>query len=240
MRASSRALAWTGVLVLLVAALVATTSDGPAWLDVNTPPRLEAPDRPRSGEPGSRDDPVGGDSPVVVDSAQDSGSGPTSLTRVITIVILLLALIIGGVAVAAGLRAVVRRRTLDATTRRGITHESDLEADADPPDALVHEVARGLQLASEGSPRNAIVATWIRLEEATVAAGFEPHDWETPAEFVRRALTTYAVDEQDIGRLADLYREARFSEHPITEAHRDEAIDCLRRLRAQLTRVDAR
>lgn len=225
--------------MLLMAALVATTSDGPAWLDVDTPPRLEAPDRPRSDEPGSRDDPVGGDSPVVVDSARDSGSGQTSFTRVITLVILLLALIIGGVAVAAGLRAVVRRRTLEATTR-GITHESDPEADADPPDALVHEVARGLRSASEGSPRNAIVATWIRLEEATVAAGFEPHGWETPAEFVRRALTTYAVDEEDIARLADLYREARFSEHPITEAHRDEAIRCLRRLRVQLTRVDAR
>jgi hypothetical protein len=226
--------------VLLMAALVATTSDGPAWLDVNTPPRLEAPDRPRSDEPGSRDDPVGGDSPVVVDSAQDSGSGPTSFTRVITIVILVLALTIGGVAVAAGLRAVIRRRTIDATTRRGVTRESEPESDADPPDALVHEVTRGLRSASEGSPRNAIVATWISLEEATVAAGFEPHIWETPAEFVQRALTTYAVDEQDIGRLADLYREARFSVHRITEAHRDEAIGCLRRLCTQLTRVDAR
>lgn len=226
--------------MLLVAALVATTSDGPAWLNVNTPPRLEAPDRLRSDEPGSRDDPVGGDSPVVVDSAQDSDGDSTSFTRVITIVILLLAIVIGGVAVAAGLRAVVRRRTLDTTTRRGIAHESDPESDADPPDELVHEVNRGLQVASEGSPRNAIVATWIRLEDATVAAGFEPHDWETPAEFVRRALTTYSVDEQAIGRLADLYREARFSEHPITEAHRDEAIDCLRRLRAQLTPADVR
>ena len=240
MRASSRALAWAGGLTLLMAALVATTSDGPAWLDVSTPPRLEAPDRPRSDEPGSRQDPVGNDSPVVVDSARDSGSGPTTFTRTISILILVLALTIGGVAVAAGLRAVVRRRTLDATTRRGIAHESELEADADPPDALVHEVERGLRSASEGSPRNAIVATWIRLEEATTAAGFEPHDWETPSEFVRRALTTYAVDEHDIGRLADLYREARFSVHQLTEAHRDEAIGCLRRLREQLTRVDAR
>jgi hypothetical protein len=226
--------------VLLMAALVSTTSDGPAWLDVNTPPRLEAPDRPRSDETGSRRDPVGGDSPVVVDSAQDSGSGPTSLTRAITIVILVLALTIGGVAVAAGLRAVVRRRTFDATTRRGITHEFDPEPDTEPPDALLHEVARGLRSASEGSPRNAIVATWIRLEEATVTAGFEPHIWETPAEFVRRALTTYAVDAHDIGRLADLYREARFSGHRLTEEHRDEAIGCLRRLRVQLTRADAR
>jgi hypothetical protein len=226
--------------VLLMAALVATTSDGPAWLDVNTPPRLEAPDRPRSDEPGTREDPVGGDSPVVADSAQDSGSGPTSFTRGITIVILVLALTIGTVAVAAGLRAVVRRRRLEATTRLGITHESDPESDADPPDVLVHEMTRGLRSATEGSPRNAIVATWIRLEEATLAAGFEQRTWETPAEFVQRALTAYAVDEHDIGRLADLYREARFSAHRISEAHRDEAIDCLRRLRVQLTRVDAR
>jgi len=224
--------------VLLMAALVATTSDGPAWLDVNTPPRLEAPDRPRSDEPGSRQD-AGGGNPAV-DSTQDSGSGPTSLTRTITIVILVLALVIGGVAVAAGLRAVVRRRRFDATTRRGIAHESVPEPDPEPPDVLVHEVARGLRSAPEGSPRNAIVATWVRLEEATVAAGFEPRRWETPTEFVRRALTTYAVDEQDIGRLADLYREARFSTHRLTEAHRDEAIGCLRRLHGQLTRVEAR
>jgi hypothetical protein len=208
-------------------------------MDANTPPRLEAPDRPRSDEVGSRQDDAGGGSPVV-DSAQDSGSGPTSFTRTITIVILVLAIVIGSVAVFAGLRAVVRRRTFDATTRRGITHESEPELEPDPPDALVDEVVRGLRSASEGSPRNAIVGTWIGLEEATVAAGFEPRSWETPAEFVRRALATFAVDEHDIGRLADLYREARFSTHRLTEAHRDEAIGCLRRLHGQLTRVDAR
>ena len=226
--------------MLLMAALAATTSDGPAWMDVNSPSRVEAPDRPRSDEPGSRQDPVGSDSPVVVDSAQDSGSGTTWFTRTITIAILVLALAIGGIAVVAGLRAVVRRRKLDATMRRGITHEFDQESDPEPLDALVDEVARGLRSVPKGSPRNAIVAMWIRLEEATVAAGFERRIWETPAEFVRRALSTYPVDEQDIGRLADLYREARFSAHRLTEDHRDEATRCLRRLHEQLTRVEAR
>jgi hypothetical protein len=225
--------------VLLMAALVATTSDGPAWLDVNTPPRLEAPDRPRSDEKGSRED-AAGDGDAVVDSAQDSGSGSPSSTRAITVAILVLALLIGGVAVVVGLRAIVRRRMFDATTRRGPAQASSPESDPDSPDVLVSEVAAGLRSAQEGSPRNAIVATWIRLEDATVAAGFEPRSWETPAEFVRRALTTYAVDEHDIGRLADLYREARFSAHRLTEAHRDEAIGCLRRLHQQLNRVDAR
>ena len=224
--------------MLLMAALVATTSDGPVWLDVNTPPRLEAPDRPRSDEAAARQEPEGGG--PVVDSTQDSGSGSSSFTRTITIAILVLALTIGGMAVLAGLRAVVRRRKVDATTRRGIATESHPESDPEPPDVLVDEVVRGLQSAPEGSPRNAIVATWIRLEEATVAAGFEPHRWETPAEFVQRALATYAVDEHDIGRLADLYREARFSAHRLTEAHRDEAIGCMRRLHRQLIRVEAR
>ena len=221
--------------MLLMAALVAATSDGPAWLDINTPPRLEAPERATSDETRSgQDDAASGGTPAA--PTPDSGSSTSPITRTLAIVILILALVIGGVAVAVGLRAVVRRRSLDANVRRSITPEPE----PDPSEVLVEEVARGLQTIPEGSPRNAIVATWIRLEDATVAAGFDQRRSETPAEFVRRALATYAVDEHDIGRLADLYREARFSAHPLTEAHRDEAIDCLSRLHGQLTRVEAR
>jgi hypothetical protein len=37
-----------------------------------------------------------------------------------------------------------------------------------------------------------------------------------------------------VGRLAELYREARFSEHEITEQHRAEALDTLAAIRRSL------
>ena len=86
----------------------------------------------------------------------------------------------------------------------------------------------------EGSPRNAIVATWVRLEQAVEGEWFPHRPEETPSELVERALSSYHLDGDAIRRLAALYREARFSTHPVTEDHRLEAADCLRRLLATI------
>ena len=49
-------------------------------------------------------------------------------------------------------------------------------------------------------------------------------------------LDQQAVDPVAIERLATLYREARFSEHPIGEGHRQAARDALRTVREDLLR----
>jgi hypothetical protein len=78
-----------------------------------------------------------------------------------------------------------------------------------------------------GSPRNAIVECWRRLETAVVAAGVRHDPADTSTELTVRALTTLHVDQVAIERLAALYREARFSDHQMGEDARGAAIDAL-------------
>ena len=82
-------------------------------------------------------------------------------------------------------------------------------------------------LAVEGEPRNAIVACWDRFEQQAVRGGVERRAWQTTAEFVLAALDLVGADRGAVARLADLYREARFSDHPMTEQHRHEALAAL-------------
>lgn len=85
------------------------------------------------------------------------------------------------------------------------------------------------QLASlrEDIPSNAIIACWQELESAIAAAGHPALPWETPAEVTRTVLRRFEIDQDAIEGLAELYREARFSGHPLTEADRARAIECL-------------
>jgi uncharacterized protein DUF4129 len=83
------------------------------------------------------------------------------------------------------------------------------------------------QLAVGGTPRNAIVECWHRFEQQAVQAGIARRPWQTTAEFVLDALDLVGADRGAVATLADLYREARFSDHPMTDRHRSEALDAL-------------
>lgn len=224
--------------VLLLCALVAATSTPARWTGVELPwsdPVTSADgtdelpdDADRAGAAGDRDPGRDEAGRVVPGDLRTAGR-----------------LVLGlGLALAAGLvalavlrfRLVRRRRRLTgrAAERRGATRAEDPAPDeaADPLVAALESGARSLE---EGSPRNAIVAAWLRLEDAVTADGFPRRPAETPAELVARALTTYRLDATAIGTLADLYEEARFSRHAVTEAHRAEAGRCLARLLASIT-----
>jgi hypothetical protein len=87
-------------------------------------------------------------------------------------------------------------------------------------------------LSLAGEPRNAIVATWHRFEEQLVLAGVPRLPWQTTSEFLLDVLRRVGADMSAVSRLADLYLEARFSDHPMTEIHRRwalEALDALER-----------
>jgi hypothetical protein len=58
--------------------------------------------------------------------------------------------------------------------------------------------------------------------------------WETSSEFTLRLLDLVAAEDRAVSRLAGLYREARFSEHPMTEAHRAAALEALAVIHAGL------
>ena len=138
-------------------------------------------------------------------------------------VVLLLALVIGALVVAAGRLAAVRRRRRDhrlAPRTRALVGTATAAAVAEAlPDLL--------RAVRAGSPRAGIIAGWVRLEGLAADAGVQPHRSETPAELTIRVLDGMDVPGRWILRLADLYREARFSDHPMTEADRAEAGECL-------------
>ncbi len=106
---------------------------------------------------------------------------------------------------------------------------SDVELDeAAQFDALAH-----------GEPRNAIVACWLQLEDDVAAAGWPRHIAETSAEYTARVLAAAGLDGAAVTTLADLYREARFSTHPLGEADRSRATAALQAVHGSLRQRDA-
>lgn len=99
-------------------------------------------------------------------------------------------------------------------------------------------VTAGADQIETGTPSDAIVACWLALERAAAAAGVARQPSETPAELTVRVLAACWVSRAALERLADLYREARFSAHGLPESARAEARDALRLLRRELAPVD--
>jgi hypothetical protein len=89
---------------------------------------------------------------------------------------------------------------------------------------------------SEGDPRNAVVACWVALEEAVERSGLRQNRAETAAELAQRVLGRWEVEPEAVDSLAQAYREARFSRHPITEEQRATAVAALERIHADLRR----
>jgi hypothetical protein len=92
---------------------------------------------------------------------------------------------------------------------------------------LLADAAEQRRVLSVGEPRNAVVACWQRFEDQAATAGIERHPWETSAEFTLRVLDLADADGHAVAVLAGLYREARFSEHPVTEDDRAAALAAL-------------
>lgn len=103
--------------------------------------------------------------------------------------------------------------------------------------AISRDAAAQFAVLAGGTPRNAIVACWLRLEDAIASAGITPHPAETSAELTARVLAMYSVDESAISTLCALYREARFSEHDLGEDVRAAAIAALQAVHHDLQTI---
>jgi hypothetical protein len=123
--------------------------------------------------------------------------------------------------------------------QRRLMYEEEEEASPDDWAALLSVElgqAAGEQLLelTRGSPRNAIVACWLRLQVATQRAGLPTEPSETSREFTVRALRLLRLDGASIATLSELYREARFSAHEMDESQRSRAVAALGVLAGQL------
>ncbi|MGX7676243.1 DUF4129 domain-containing protein [Plantactinospora sp. DSM 117369] len=93
---------------------------------------------------------------------------------------------------------------------------------------------------TDADPRKAVIACWVRLEQAAAAAGVERRPGDTPTDLVTRLLGGGRPVSADVlAAFADVYREARYATHTVDERMRAQALAALRRLRTELTsRVD--
>lgn len=99
---------------------------------------------------------------------------------------------------------------------------------------LAIDIAAARAALSTGRPRSAIVACWMQLESDIAAVGWPRADAETSAEYVQRVVAEVSVDRGSISELAELYREARFSDHELRDVDRTRAFEALSRVEAGL------
>jgi hypothetical protein len=147
--------------------------------------------------------------------------------------LVLMVLTVVGAAVAA------RRQQRSAPP---VDVDADAEVPARPPasDTLARAAEVGLAAIGDLSrePREAIIACYAAMErELTRVPGAVPQDCDTPTEVLARAVARHALQPDSATELVDLFEEARFSPHVMTEAHRDAAVQVLERVVAELASV---
>lgn len=81
----------------------------------------------------------------------------------------------------------------------------------------VHALRDGVAAAAEhlrspGRPVDAVIAAWVRLEEAAAASGLPRHPASTPTEFTLAVLDRTHADRGASRVLLDLYLRARFGD----------------------------
>jgi 2-hydroxychromene-2-carboxylate isomerase len=70
--------------------------------------------------------------------------------------------------------------------------------------------------------------------ELTHVPGAAPQDFDTPTEVLARAVARHALNADSATQLVELFEEARFSPHVMTEQHRDVAVRVLRLVLGEL------
>jgi hypothetical protein len=102
------------------------------------------------------------------------------------------------------------------------------------PRPLAEAVAAGLRELDQGGAGEGVVACWVLLERSAADAGTHRAAPDTASELVGRLIDRHPVSSGPLLRLADLYREARYSRHQLPESARTEARAALEQLRAEL------
>jgi hypothetical protein len=132
------------------------------------------------------------------------------------------------VALAAGALITYRRRR----TIPRVTSQDASDPETAPLVAALEAGARALH--EDPDPRTAIIGCYAAMERSLADAGSPPRLADTPAEVLGRATAGGLVRSAWAGTLTGLFRQARYSSHPMTEADRAVAIGALAQVRADL------
>lgn len=109
----------------------------------------------------------------------------------------------------------------------------------DPRAKLARDAAGALDdalddLRAEADPRRAIIAAYARLERVLAAGGVARHGSETSDEYLVRVLHELELPPGAIGRLTQLFAQAKFSHHDVDSTMKESAIDALEQVRDEL------
>jgi hypothetical protein len=132
------------------------------------------------------------------------------------------------VALAAFALIMYRRRRTGALTFSEPAPSPD-------PEPLAEAVAAGEQaLRAAADPRTAIIGCYAAMERSLADAGSPAEAADTPAEVLARATAGGLIRSTSATTLTGLFRRARYSSHPMTEADRETALGALAEVRADL------
>ncbi len=115
-----------------------------------------------------------------------------------------------------------RRRRLEPMT------ETLLPALADVLDETLDD------LRAETDPRRAVIAAYSRMERALAAFGLPRSPAEAPDEYLQRIFADLEVSRLATSRLTTLFTWAKFSGHDVAPQMKQEAIEALEAVRAEL------
>jgi hypothetical protein len=215
---------------LLAAAAVAASLATPQITRV--PVRLD----PASAAPVSGRAPKAGEPSNLPGHVQHDIVLPGWLTGLLSVIcVVFVAAVVGAVLWLA------LRGRLGGRRRRVEVVEVPAPAATDRREDVLAAVDAGLSgLADDDSdPRRAVIACWLRLEEAAAAAGTPRQPGDAPADLVLRLLTAHQVSASVLLPLAEVYRLARYATHTVDAGMRDSARSALRQLRAELSNEPA-
>ncbi|MER7581222.1 DUF4129 domain-containing protein [Kitasatospora sp. NPDC097691] len=178
--------------------------------------------------PTSTPEVVPSDPPVPV--SPDSGHG-------IALLLVALSVLAAAALVALGVVAVLQLRTL--RRRRRELPEVPPAAPASPEGALVEAVASGRRALEGADARAAVIACYAAMEGSLAASGLPRQAWESPTELLLRAMSDERIDAVGARELTALFREARYSTHPMDDSQVRRARTALDAIAARLADAEA-
>ncbi|HZT14644.1 MAG TPA: DUF4129 domain-containing protein [Gaiellaceae bacterium] len=101
-----------------------------------------------------------------------------------------------------------------------------------PEDELAVSIGDAIDdLEREPDARRAVIAAYARMEGVLARRGLARRPSETPLEYLRRALLDLTSSRAAVERLTRLFEGAKFSDRPVPDAAKHEAIGALREIR---------
>ncbi|TDT95510.1 uncharacterized protein DUF4129 [Streptomyces sp. 846.5] len=218
------ALGIIGVATTAGVAVLGLTHTGPPDL----PPTDLKPVTPASGPPASPGPQIS------LPPVKNSASHPFPAGVVLLILIGLLAVAAGVVLTLFVSRWLQARRTPPPPLRSTLEPEDD-------DGAVLGDAVRAGRTALQGEDvRAAVIACYAAMEESLIAGGVRRHAADSPADLLRRASEAGLLAGLAPHQLAGLFREARYSTHPMAESDLREARAALDEISALLAERAAR